>query len=386
MDKPSFNHYNLFLPEPIFDSILTELIIDLDYVRRLNLVGTTRPAIFFQLKQIFNLLESIGSARIEGNNTTISEYLDTKIDNEKIVPPNIQEIRNIEKAIGYVEHTVKNAKIDRAYISDVHKIMVEGLLPEQEGDRTPGEYRKVNLKINKSNHIPPDWTQLQGYMDELFEFINRDDSSKFDLLKAATAHHRFVWIHPFGNGNGRTVRVLTYAMIVKLGFNLSSSRIVNPTAIFCINRDKYYEHLAEADKGTKEGVLNWCEYVLKGLKVEIEKIDSLLNYEFLKKEILLPSIKFALIRKEINETESRILQRALDHKDQCIQAADIKDLFVGKDNAIISRQFKKLINQKMLSPIQKGARRYNVRFDNNYLIRGIIKYLDEKNFLSIQDK
>ena len=43
----------------------------------------------------------------------------------------------------------------------------------------------------------------QKHMAELFDFINTPNSPKYDLLKAAIAHHRFVWIHPFGNGNGR---------------------------------------------------------------------------------------------------------------------------------------------------------------------------------------
>lgn len=385
MRNPSFTHYDLFLAKPDFDSSLTELIIDLNYLRKLRLGGTTRPFIFFQLKHIFHMLESIGSARIEGNNTTIAEYLDTKIDDENDVPPSIQEIRNIETAMDYIEKTAKRSKIDRAYISDIHKMIVEGLDPSDEGDRTPGIYRRIDIKINKSTHIPPNWNKIQDYMDELFLFINKKDPPKYDLLKTAIAHHRFVWIHPFCNGNGRTVRLFTYAMLVKLGFNVDIGRIVNPTAIFCIDRDKYYSKLSIADSGTPEGILDWCEYVLKGLKEEIEKIDNLLNYDYLKKEILLPVIKFSLEKKEIEEIEAQILRRTIEHKDQCIQASDIKDLFSGKDNAIISRQIKKLIDKKMLSPIKDGARRYNVRFDNNYLMRGFVKFLGQKKFLSIQD-
>ena len=70
-------------------------------------------------------------------------------------------------------------------------------------------------------------------MNELFDFINQDSGAKFDLLKTAIAHHRFVWIHPFGNGDGRTVRLFTYAMLIKLGFNVNVGRIINPTAVLC---------------------------------------------------------------------------------------------------------------------------------------------------------
>ena len=75
MFKSKFNHYDLSLVVPSFKSPLTDLIIDLDHLRKLQLNGTTHPAVFFQLKHIFHTLESIGSARIEGNNTTVADTL-----------------------------------------------------------------------------------------------------------------------------------------------------------------------------------------------------------------------------------------------------------------------------------------------------------------------
>jgi hypothetical protein len=36
--------------------------------------------------------------------------------------------------------------------------------------------------------------------------------------------------------NGRTVRLFTYAMLVKTGFNVNVGRIINPTAVFCSYR------------------------------------------------------------------------------------------------------------------------------------------------------
>ena len=63
----------------------------------------------------------------------------------------------------------------------------------------------------------------------------------------------------------------------------------------CFNdRNIYYEKLALADLGTEAGIKTWCEYVLTGLKEEVEKIDKLLNYDFLKSEILIPAIQFSL--------------------------------------------------------------------------------------------
>lgn len=386
MSTAKFVHYNLKLVEPSFRSTLTDLIIELDYLRKKKIGGTTHKEVFFQLKNIFHTLESIGSARIEGNNTTIAEYIETKLENSHDVSYGIKEIQNIENAMTFVEENVKDFPINRAFVSKLHEMIVEDLPvpPDGEGDRNPGVYRKINPIILKSAHLPPDWLNVDNYMQELFEFINHPDSQKYDLLKTAIAHHRFVWIHPFGNGNGRTVRLFTYAMLVKTGFNINVGRILNPTAVFCSNRNDYYSNLAEADKGSDEGILIWVEYVLKGLKEEIEKIDKLTDYSFLRKEILLPALTYSLERKYITEIEFKILKKVVEK--QVIQASDIKDLFADKASAEVSRQIKRLIEKRMLIPENVGVRKYIIRFDNNFLLRGIMKALDEKGFLPIRDE
>ncbi len=385
MFEAKFIHYDLKLIEPSFGSSLTDLIIELDYLRKKPLGGSTHPQVFFQLKHIFHTLESIGSARIEGNNTTIAAYIETKLTAQQNVPSGIKEIQNIEKAMVFIEEHIKDYPINRAFVSEMHKMIVDGLLPPPngEGDHTPRDYRKLNLKINKAAHQPPDWTKVDEYMAELLDFVGKEDSPKYDLLKAAIAHHRFIWVHPFGNGNDRTVRLFTYAMLVKTGFNVNVGRIINPTAVFCSNRNDYYNNLSIADTGTDNSVLDWCEYVLKGLKQEIEKIDKLSDYEFLRKEILLPTISHSLERKYITNVEAKILKRVVDK--QVIQASDVKEFFVGKVDAEVSRQIRKLIDKKMLAPEKEGARKYVIRFDNNYLLRGVIKSLGEKGFLPVSD-
>ena len=386
MSEATFNHFDLKLIEPDFGSSLTDLIIELDYLRKKQLGGSTHPKVFFQLKNIFHKLESIGSARIEGNNTTIAEYMETNLSDRKQFSEGIKEIQNIEKSMAFVEENIVDYPISRALISEMHKMVVDELMPppQGEGDSTPGQFRQVNLEISKSTHKPPEWLKVNEYMEELLDFVNREDSPKYDLLKTAIAHHRFVWIHPFRNGNGRTVRLFTYAMLVKVGFNVNVGRIINPTAVFCSNRNDYYSYLSAADNGTRAGMLSWIEYVLKGLKEEIEKIDKLSDYEFLRKEILMPSINLSLERKYITDLESKVLKRAVDL--QVISAADVKSIFPGKVDSEVSRQIKKLIDQKMLTQEKEGGRKYVLRFDNSYLLRSIIQLLGDKGFLPVWDE
>ncbi len=375
----NFKHYDLQLIYPDFIAPLTDLIIELDYLRKKPLAGSTHPKVFFQLKSIFHMLESIGSARIEGNRTTIVEFIETKIEDKQTVKPEgIIEIQNMEQVMSFIEDNVQHAPINKMFLSELHKQVVKGLT--KEGSQTPGLYRKRNVQIARSTHLPPDFTKVEDYMEECFNFINQDDPPKSDLLKTAILHHRFAWIHPFDNGNGRTVRLLTYAMLVKQGFNVQiGGRIVNPTAVFCNDREKYYTALSWADTGTREGILSWCEYVLQGLKQEIEKVDNLVDYNYLSRKILLPAIAFSLERKVITKPESKILRVAVEK--QVFQASDIKHLFPGKIPAELSRMLRGLKEKKMIQPETENGRKYIMRFDNNYLLRGIIHALGENGFL-----
>ena len=211
----SFKHIDLKLVSPSFDSKLMDALMELNHLRRLELYGSTMPFLFFQLKEIFHLLESVGSARIEGNRTTVSEYIEQKIERKERSTERFSEIANVEQAMSYIEENIDvGANVSHHFIRELHQLCVDSLT--EEGDRTPGAYRTWQVEIAKSQHLPPESHLVQGYMDELVDFINNEDDKKYDLIKIAIAHHRFVWIHPFGNGNGRVVRLLTYALLIKV--------------------------------------------------------------------------------------------------------------------------------------------------------------------------
>ena len=76
---PSFKHFDLSLLNPSFDSPLVDVLNELEHLRRLRLEGTTPYPVFFELKTLFHMLESLGSARIEGNHTTLADYVDSKV-------------------------------------------------------------------------------------------------------------------------------------------------------------------------------------------------------------------------------------------------------------------------------------------------------------------
>ena len=375
----TFTHHDLQLLNPSFDSGLVDVLSELEHLRRLRLEGDTPPGVFHQLKSIFHALESLGSARIEGNHTTLADYIESKVEGTAEQTDQLREIANIEKAMDYIEQIMApGTELTERAIRELHAIAVQTL--EREGDPTPGAYRLGSVQIAQSDHLPPDAVLVPGYMQELVAFVNREDPPKYDLMKVALAHHRFGWIHPFSNGNGRVVRLLTYALLLKYGFDVSAvGRVLNPTAVFCNDRERYYAMLATADTGTKEGRELWCTYVLEGVRDELEKVDRLTDYRYLKTHILDPAVTFAHERGWITQAEERVLAAAI--KIKVVKSADIGNVLPKLSAGQRTYQIRKLVDQGMLLPISPGARQYTIGFSNNYLIRGVIKSLREQGFI-----
>ena len=376
----AFHHFNLALLNPGFDSPLVDVLTELEHLRRLQLAGTTPSPVFFQLKHVFHMLESLGSARIEGNHTTLADYVESSLEGGATGADQLREITNIEQAMAYIESSMEpGAKISEHFIRELHALTVRDLV--REGDDTPGAYRTKGVQIAQAEHLPPDAVQVQSYMQELVAFINQTDAPKYDLIKVALAHHRFGWVHPFSNGNGRVVRLLTYALLIKYGFNVKTGgRVLNPTAVFCSDREKYYTMLACADLGTQTDLEQWCIYVLQGVLTELKKVDQLTRYDYLKSKILLPALTYARSRGLITAQEEAILQAAVGAG--VAKAADLSVAMPGLNETQRTYQIKKLVERKMLQPIQPKSRQYTLGFDNNYLMRGVIYALSQESFIS----
>jgi Fic family protein len=381
---PQFVHHDLRLLNPSFDSPLLDVLTDLEYLRRLQLEGSTPWSVFVQLKHVFHLLESLASARIEGNHTTLADYVEAKVADgtpqDDQVREQLHEIDNIEQAMQQVELAVQpGASLPEHLLRGLHATAVAGLM--REGDRSPGAYRSGPVRIAQAEHLPPDSLSVPQYMTELVDFINRADPPKYDLMKVALAHHRFAWIHPFGNGNGRVVRLLTYALLIKYGFQVSTAgRLLNPAAVFCADRNRYYAMLGEADAGTDQALEAWCTYVLSGVRDELNKVSRLADYGQLQSRVLLPAIAHARQRQLITTQEEAVLTTTV--KAGVVKSGDLEAALPGLNANQRTYQIRKLVDAGMLQPIKSGARQYSIGFSHNMLLRGVVRALTDEGFIS----
>jgi Fic family protein len=378
---PQFVPHDLRLLNPRFSSPLLDVLTDLEHLRRLELKPSTPAPVFNQLKQVFHLLESLASARIEGNHTTLADYVEARVSEADGSADAFQEIANIERAMDEVEAAVlPGAPLGEHLLRGLHAMTVQGLL--REGDKTPGAYRSTPVRIAQAEHLPPDALQVPAYMQELLAFVNQGHPPKYDLMKVALAHHRFAWVHPFGNGNGRVVRLFTYALLIKYGFRVSGDdgRLLNPAAVFCADRERYYAMLAQADSGSEAALEAWCTYVLTGIRDELAKLDRLADYAHLTAEVLLPALAHARERQLITATEEAVLKIAV--KGRLVKSADLAQALPGMSSPQRSYQIRKLVSAGLLRPIQADARQYTLGFSNSLLLRGVVRALTAQGFVS----
>ena len=369
-------------PTPKFDSDLTKTILELEHLKNRSLKNTTSESIFLQLKNLLHAVEAVTSARIEGNHTTIASYIEKRDDDSHKNDEQIIEISNLIDGLDFIDKYVMEESISADFIKELHRIVVGDLT--HEGDKRAGAWRDEPRYIANAEHQPPEPYDVPDLMRELIDYINNDDSEQYDLLKIAITNHRFVWIHPFGNGNGRTDRLLTYALLCKKGYIAPNRmRLFNPTAVFAGDRNKYYDMLALADDYKDEHILEWCEDFLSGVRDEIKKSESLADADFVNKKILLPSVDRMEKAGIISRLESNILGRAI--RLNTIKAGDIKDLWDRDVTSVaIAQQIKKLRDRKLIKPTKEGGREYEIIFDNSELTRVTLEQMDLAGLLPIR--
>lgn len=190
----------------------------------------------------------------------------------------------------------------------------------------------------------------------------------------AIAHHRFLWIHPFGSGNGRVSRLLTYAMLVKQGFTSSSDYwSVNPTAVFGADRQAYYDNLELADSLTNDAIVSWCTYVLEGLNEDLKKLSSLSDAGFVTDRLLIPAIERLRSSGGLAANEAHALSVAATKP--TVRAGDFTTAFPGSPSTR-SHAIKRLVDRGMLRPVSEGARSYQLAFSPNDLTVHLVNRLD----------
>lgn len=198
-----------------------------------------------KLKEHFRTHHIYHSAGIEGNRLTLQEtalVLKEGIDISGKPLKDSIEVKNLGLAYDFLyELAQQNVPITENCIKQVHKLVI-GVDPSF----SPGDYRNIGVIITGSEHTPPEPFEVPIKMTELFDWLRQNENQN-PIVVAAIAHHEFVKIHPFKDGNGRTARILLNLILLKKGFPICNIRREE--------RPAYYDALSLADNGHYEPII-----------------------------------------------------------------------------------------------------------------------------------
>lgn len=267
------------------------------------------------LEWLLRLVNSYYSNRIEGNPTHPKDLLNTQSQQGK---KKTYQSKDLMELLAHLEVQMKleklkidpNAVVSRDFIQSIHKDFYQGLPDEallvknQDGTFArldDGEYLKVILgdyrggTVKVGKHTPPEPQELPGYMRWVEDVYNPTRIHGTGRICAAAAlHHRLAWIHPFIDGNGRTIRLVTDAYMRSIAFE--GYGLWSLARGFGRDSQKYYKALAQADmprqgssdgRGilSKRGLIDFTKYFIDTALDQVQFFNQLLDPSSLRERI-----------------------------------------------------------------------------------------------------
>lgn len=242
------------------------------------------PDVALFLHQVFLAKGVLATTAIEGNTLTEEEVL-RRIKGNLELPSSKeylgQEIDNIVAACNWIAsrqmYAGASSKLTPAEIKQYNQLVLKKL-PLAE-DVISGALRTHSVVIGLYRGAPAEdcdylLERLCTWLDESFDQSGPYNIA-FGLLKAIVAHVYIAWIHPFGDGNGRTARLVEFETLLAVGVPTTAAHLLSNH--YNATRSEYYRQLDMAHRSGGD-LLPFIEYALQGfidgLKEQIDLIKA----------------------------------------------------------------------------------------------------------------
>ena len=223
------------------------------------------PAIALnKIRESLSIEWTYNSNSIEGNTMSLRETQMVLQEGITVKGKSLREhfeTHNHDKAIDYLYSVIN----EEYTLRSIDILSLHGLVLRSIEEDFAGRIRNGGVRITGANFTPPNANKVPDLLDELIEFINTNPLNLNDIELATIFHHKLVWIHPFFDGNGRTVRLSMNLLLMRCGF---------PPAIILKNdRKKYYEALNQANNGNYQKLtLLMCQSLERTLNIYINAL------------------------------------------------------------------------------------------------------------------
>ncbi len=171
------------------------------------------------LKDYYRVGLTFSSNALEGNSLTESE---TKVVIEDGLTIEGKPLRDVYEAVGHAK------AYDHIYQLAAHKTLEEAdilllhrLFYQQIDDGQAGRYRSVAVFISGSRYPVTAPNKIAAEMKKFVEWFNKKEAKTHPVEFAALVHQKFVFIHPFIDGNGRVARLLMNLSLLRNEYNIA---------------------------------------------------------------------------------------------------------------------------------------------------------------------
>lgn len=326
------------------------------------------PEVAQYLHRVYLAKGVMATTAIEGNTLT-EEEVQQRLEGNLKLPPSKeylgQEVDNVIEACNLIGTRIlsgQSSKLQTSEILEYNRLILRNLpLAEHV---IPGAIRKDNVGVGRYKGAPPEdceylLLQLCEWLNDRFE-APPSDAIAFGILKAIIAHIYIAWIHPFGDGNGRTARLIEFQILLAVGVPTAAAQLLSNH--YNETRTEYYRQLDQAHRSGGE-VLPFIEYALQGyvdgLKKQIEVIRNQqwhvhwINYlhEKFKDKNNQTDIRRRRLAIDLSEKTSPIPPSKIRHV-----SPRIAEAYAHKTDVTVKRDLKVLEHMRLIEKTTEGVR------------------------------
>lgn len=231
----------------------------------------------------------MATTAIEGN-TLSEDEVRAILDGDLELPPSRKYLqREVENVIDAYNDALGELEADPAqqltveWLKRFNARILQGL--ELDEGVVPGEIRKHSVVVGRYRGAPPE--SCEYLLGRLCEWLAGNDfdapphrpelAAPLAIVKAIVAHLYLAWIHPFGDGNGRTARLMELQILLGAGFPPAACQLLSNH--YNLTRADYYRRLDQATRESDETV--FIAYAVRGFVDQLEEqLDRIWDQQF----------------------------------------------------------------------------------------------------------
>ncbi len=256
---------------------ISEIIVDLNN-RNFSRV------VLLDMERRAREISAYSSTSIEGNPLPLTDVKRILKNSPENARDSEKEVLNYNKALIELDALIKADKevFNTKLILKIQQTITTGLIEKYRCGKIRQESVFVNNpKTRQTVYLPPDHQDVDRLLEELFFYLDKNKDVVDPLILAGIFHKQFVVIHPFVDGNGRTTRLATKALLAKMGLN--TFYLFSFENYYNQNVSRYFQEVGVLGNyyeiKDKIDFTSWLEYFTDGIIDELLRVIKELEKE-----------------------------------------------------------------------------------------------------------